>query len=88
MAQLFCLAAAHAAANGAHFSAPAYEEADLLAALPVNLGQDGPAEVRQPKAPRQKPHGGEDAEDDPEAAWVEEKAGCEKENSPVEDVGV
>jgi hypothetical protein len=34
VAQLYALAAAHAAANGAHFSAPAYEEQDVLATLP------------------------------------------------------
>ena len=34
VSQIFCLAAAHAAAHGGRFSAPAYEEADLLDELP------------------------------------------------------
>ena len=87
VAQLFCLAAAHAADSGARFSAPAYEERDLLAGLPVDIGEDGPAEGRQPEAPRQKPHGGESAEDNPEAARVEEKAGRQQEDATVEKVG-
>ena len=49
LAELFALAAAGAAANGSRFTAPSYEEQDVLATLPVDgsLPEKGDEEVRQ-----------------------------------------